>query len=45
MPVSDRRTEILRAATRVISRRGVRGLRVAELATEAGVSAALIYYH
>ncbi|MFI5527750.1 TetR/AcrR family transcriptional regulator [Kitasatospora sp. NPDC051853] len=43
--MSDRRTEILRAATRVISRRGVRGLRVAELATEAGVSAALIYYH
>ncbi|KQV21670.1 MULTISPECIES: TetR/AcrR family transcriptional regulator [unclassified Kitasatospora] len=43
--MSDRRTEILRAATRVISRRGVRGLRVAELAAEAGVSASLIYYH
>ena len=41
----DRRTEILRAATRVIARRGVRGLRVAELAAEAGVSIALIYYH
>ncbi|MFG3056726.1 TetR/AcrR family transcriptional regulator [Kitasatospora sp. NPDC048239] len=43
--MSDRRTEILRAATRVITRRGVRGLRVAELAAEAGVSTSLIYYH
>jgi AcrR family transcriptional regulator len=43
--MSDRRTEILRAATRVISRSGVRGLRVAELAAEAGVSTSLIYYH
>ncbi|WP_042385312.1 TetR/AcrR family transcriptional regulator [Streptacidiphilus melanogenes] len=43
--MSDRRTEILEAATRVIARRGVRGLRVAELAAEAGVSTALIYYH
>ncbi|AUG80496.1 TetR family transcriptional regulator [Kitasatospora sp. MMS16-BH015] len=41
----DRRTGILRAATRVIARRGVRGLRVGELATEAGVSTSLIYYH
>ncbi|MEU8922517.1 TetR/AcrR family transcriptional regulator [Kitasatospora sp. NPDC048545] len=43
--MSDRRTEILKAATRVIARRGVRGLRVGELATEAGVSTSLIYYH
>ncbi|MGV9270160.1 TetR/AcrR family transcriptional regulator [Kitasatospora sp. NPDC003701] len=43
--MSDRRTEIVRAATRVIARRGVRGLRVGELAAEAGVSTALIYYH
>ncbi|MFB7668757.1 TetR/AcrR family transcriptional regulator [Kitasatospora sp. NPDC056138] len=43
--MSDRRTEILRAATRVITRRGVRGLRVSELAAEAGVSTSLIYYH
>ncbi|MEZ0068140.1 AcrR family transcriptional regulator [Streptacidiphilus sp. MAP12-20] len=43
--MSDRRTEILRAATRVIARRGVRGLRVEELAKEAGVSTSLIYYH
>ncbi|MEV8325824.1 TetR/AcrR family transcriptional regulator [Kitasatospora sp. NPDC059811] len=41
----DRRTEILRAATRLIARRGVRGLRVGELAAEAGVSTSLIYYH
>lgn len=45
MTVSDRRTLILQAATRVIARRGVRGLRVEELAAEAGVSTALIYYH
>ncbi|MFJ6939681.1 TetR/AcrR family transcriptional regulator [Streptomyces sp. NPDC101132] len=43
--MSDRRTEILKAATRVIARRGVRGLRVGELAAEAGVSTSLIYYH
>ncbi|MFG2191879.1 TetR/AcrR family transcriptional regulator [Streptomyces sp. NPDC048639] len=43
--MSDRRTLILQAATRVIARRGVRGLRVEELAAEAGVSTALIYYH
>ncbi|GGZ55826.1 putative transcriptional regulator, TetR family protein [Streptomyces subrutilus] len=30
---------------RVIARNGVRGLRVEELAAEAGVSTALIYYH
>ncbi|MFF2956613.1 TetR/AcrR family transcriptional regulator [Kitasatospora sp. NPDC057965] len=43
--MSDRRTEILKAATRAIARRGVRGLRVGELAAEAGVSTSLIYYH
>ncbi len=43
--VTDRRTAILEGAARVIARRGVRGLRVGELATEAGVSTALIYYH
>ncbi|MFF0968410.1 TetR/AcrR family transcriptional regulator [Streptomyces sp. NPDC003703] len=42
---TDRRTAILEGAARLIARRGVRGLRVEELATEAGVSAALIYYH
>ncbi|EXU91813.1 helix-turn-helix domain-containing protein [Streptomyces noursei] len=43
--MSDRRTAIMEAAARVIARRGVRGLRVEELAAEAGVSTALIYYH
>ncbi len=42
---TDRRTAILESAARVIARRGVRGLRMEELATEAGVSTALIYYH
>ncbi|WP_214318338.1 TetR/AcrR family transcriptional regulator [Nonomuraea sediminis] len=43
--MSDRQTAILEAATRCIARKGVRGLRVEELAAEAGVSTALIYYH
>ncbi|MEY9874539.1 AcrR family transcriptional regulator [Streptacidiphilus sp. MAP12-33] len=43
--MADRRTTLLEAAARVIARRGVRGLRVEELAAEAGVSTALIYYH
>ncbi|WP_406065130.1 TetR/AcrR family transcriptional regulator [Streptomyces sp. NBC_01077] len=41
----DRRRAILEAAARVIARRGVRGLRVEELAADAGVSKALVYYH
>ncbi|MER5966032.1 TetR/AcrR family transcriptional regulator [Streptomyces sp. NPDC002057] len=41
----DRRRTILEAAARVIARRGVRGLRMEELAAEAGVSKALVYYH
>lgn len=43
--MASRSTQILEAAARVIARRGVRGLRVEELAEEAGVSTALIYYH
>ncbi len=43
--MADRQSLILEAAVRVIARSGVRGLRVEELATEAGVSTALIYYH
>ncbi|MFD9677586.1 TetR family transcriptional regulator, partial [Streptomyces sp. NPDC059981] len=43
--MTDRRRAILAGAARVIARRGVRGLRVADLAAEAGVSTALIYYH
>ncbi|MFE7267313.1 TetR/AcrR family transcriptional regulator [Streptomyces sp. NPDC057592] len=42
---TDRRSAILEGAARVIARRGVRGLRMEELAAEAGVSIALIYYH
>ncbi|MFG3193854.1 TetR/AcrR family transcriptional regulator [Streptomyces omiyaensis] len=42
---TDRRNAILEGAARVIARRGVRGLRMEELASEAGVSTALIYYH
>jgi AcrR family transcriptional regulator len=41
----DRRVLILQAAGRVIARNGVRGLRVDEVAREAGVSTALLYYH
>ncbi|MFE6837103.1 TetR/AcrR family transcriptional regulator [Streptomyces sp. NPDC057705] len=43
--MADRQALILEAAVRVIARNGVRGLRVEELAAEAGVSTALIYYH
>ncbi|MDQ8702212.1 helix-turn-helix domain-containing protein [Streptomyces sp. LHD-70] len=43
--MATRTTQILEAAARLIARRGVRGLRVEELATEAGVSTGLIYYH
>ncbi|MFI6976986.1 TetR/AcrR family transcriptional regulator [Embleya sp. NPDC050154] len=43
--MSDRHITIMEAAARVIARRGVRGLRVEELAAEAGVSTGLIYYH
>ncbi|MFD4698414.1 TetR/AcrR family transcriptional regulator [Streptomyces niveus] len=43
--MADRPTQILEAAARLIARRGVRGLRVEEVAAEAGVSTALIYYH
>lgn len=39
------REAILQAAARTIARRGVRGLRVEEVAAEAGVSAPLLYYH
>ena len=43
--MADRRTLILEAACRVIARRGVRGLRVEELAREAKISVSLIYYY
>ena len=40
----ERREAILTAAARVIARSGVRGLRVEEVASEAGVSPPLLYY-
>jgi len=43
--VADRKTAILDAAIAVIGRRGVRGLRVEEVAGEAGVAVSLLYYH
>jgi AcrR family transcriptional regulator len=43
--VRDSREAILAAVARVIARRGVRGLRVEDVATEAEVSAPLLYYH
>ena len=42
---ADNREAILVAATSVIARSGVRGLRVEEVAGEAGVSPGLLYYH
>lgn len=44
-PVTDRRSELLDATITVIARRGVRGLRVQEVAAEAGVSVPLIYHY
>ncbi len=41
----DSREAILVAVANVIARRGVRGLRVEDVAEEAGVSAPLLYYH
>ncbi|MER5948487.1 TetR/AcrR family transcriptional regulator [Streptomyces sp. NPDC001904] len=43
--MSDRQRTILEAAVRTIARSGVRGLRVEEVAAEAGVSTSLLYYH
>jgi AcrR family transcriptional regulator len=44
-PAADRRAAILDAAIAVIARRGVRGLRVEQVAAEAGVAVSLIYYY
>lgn len=43
--MSDRSSAILDAAIAVIARRGVRGLRVEEVAAEAGVATSLLYYY
>ncbi|OPC76561.1 TetR family transcriptional regulator [Embleya scabrispora] len=42
---SRRRLSILETTARLIARNGIRGLRVEELAAEAGVSVGLVYYH
>jgi AcrR family transcriptional regulator len=42
---ADRKTAILDAAISAIARRGVRGLRVEEVAADAGVAVSLLYYH
>ncbi|ASN53271.1 TetR/AcrR family transcriptional regulator [Sinomonas sp. R1AF57] len=41
----DARERILAACSRCIARTGVRGLRIQEVAKEAGVSTGLLYYH
>lgn len=43
--MTDRRTQILDAAARRIARNGVRGMRVNDVAADAGVSPGLLYYH
>jgi AcrR family transcriptional regulator len=43
--MADRRNLILDAAIAVIARSGVRGLRVENVAAEAGVAVSLIYYY
>jgi AcrR family transcriptional regulator len=44
-PTGDRVADILRAACRVVVRDGAHGLRMAEVAREAGVSKALLHYY
>jgi AcrR family transcriptional regulator len=41
----DGRTALLDAACRSIAQKGVRGLRIEEVASDAGVAPSLIYYH
>lgn len=43
--VTDRRTQLLQATITVIARRGVRGMRVQEVAKDAGVSVTLLYHY
>jgi AcrR family transcriptional regulator len=43
--MADRKRTILDAAVSVIARKGVRGLRVEEVAERAGVAVSLLYYH
>ena len=44
-PTGDRVADILRGACRVVVRDGAHGLRMAEVAREAGVSKALLHYY
>lgn len=43
--MTDRKLALLESAVRTIAHRGVRGLRVEDVARDAGVSVALIYHH
>lgn len=43
--MTDRKKALLESTIRMIARKGVRGLRVEEVAQDAGVSVALIYHH
>lgn len=43
--VTDRRAQLLQATITVIARRGVRGMRVQEVAADAGVSVTLLYHY
>ena len=43
--MTDRKKALLESTIRTIARKGVRGLRVEEVAQDAGVSVALIYHH
>jgi AcrR family transcriptional regulator len=44
-PGDDRRTQILEASTRIFPRNGLRGTTIEQVAAEAGVSPATIYWH
>jgi AcrR family transcriptional regulator len=44
-PAEDRRTQILDAATRIVPRAGLRGTTIEQIAADAGVSPATIYWH
>lgn len=43
--VTDRRAQLLEVTIAVIARRGVRGMRVQEIAKDAGVSVTLLYHY
>ncbi len=43
--MTSRREAILQASATAIAQRGVRGLRVSDVAEVAGVSPGLLYYH